>query len=165
MTYIPKSKLNILDTPGGDFILKSTGESYVGKYIELSNGKYYAGSNSLDLSEELILPSAPQKLTSNLNSLTYSNLKPKKAKFLGNIKSIYPSKTLPTEQDYNKGYYTRYFTKKVNEPRGYIEINVDVFNSINQQKKEYDFHLYEVGSVVWNLKNGPDNLILQIFKY
>ena len=47
MTYIPKSKLNILDTPGGDFILKSTGESYIGKYIELSNGKYYAGSNPL----------------------------------------------------------------------------------------------------------------------
>ncbi len=154
MTYIPKSKLNVLDTPGGEFISKLSGESYVGKYIELSNGKYYAGSDPSNLNEELIKPTSPPLLTSNRNSLIYSSLKPKKAKFLGNIKSIYPTKTTPTEKDYDKGYYTRYFAKKVNEPKGYVEIDRDVFNSINKQKKEYDFHLYEVGSLTWNLKNG-----------
>jgi len=154
MAYIPKSKLNVLDTPGNKFILKSTGESYIGKYVELSNGKYYAGSNPLDLSEELIIPLTPQKLTSNLNSLTYSNLKPKKAKFLDKVESIYPSKSIPTEEDYERGYFNRYFAKKVNELQNYIEIDIDVFNSITQQKNQYDFRLYEVGLVTWNLKNG-----------
>ena len=154
MTYIPKSKLNVLDTPGGEFISKLSGESYGGKYIELSSGKYYAGSDPLNLNEELIKPTISPLLTSNRNSLIYSNLKPKKAKFLGNIKSIYPTKNTPTEKDYDRGYYTRYFVKKVNEPEGYMEVSINIFNSIKQQKKEYDFHLYEIGSLTWNLKNG-----------
>ena len=33
MAYIPKSKVNVLDTPGNELISKLTGISYVGKYI------------------------------------------------------------------------------------------------------------------------------------
>ena len=134
MTYIPKSKINILNTSGGEFVLKSTNQEYIGDYIELSNGKFYAGNNSQKLDEELIIPLTSNKLGNSRNNLIYSNLKPKKANFLAKVKTIYPTKTLPTQEDYNKGYYTRYFIKKVNEPKGYIEVNVDVFDSINQQK-------------------------------
>ena len=157
MTYIPKSKINILNTSGGEFVLKSTNQEYIGDYIELSNGKFYAGNNSQKLDEELIIPLTSNKLGNSRNNLIYSNLKPKKANFLAKVKTIYPTKTLPTQEDYNKGYYTRYFIKKVNEPKGYMEVNVDVFDSINQQKNEYDFYLYEVGLIVWNLKNGTLN--------
>lgn len=155
MAYIPKSKVNILDTPGNELISKLTGIPYIGKYIELSNGKYYAGSNPNDLGDELIFPKT-SKLINNktTNNLTYSNLKPKVPNFLSSLKTIYPTKISPTEEDYERGYYTRYFTKKVNEPKGYMEVDIDVFNSISQQKNEYDFYLYEVGSLIWNLKNG-----------
>ena len=154
MAYIPKSKVSILDTPGGEFINKSTGAPYIGKYLELSNGKYYAGSNPSQLGQELIIPLSSNQLGNSRNSLSYNNLKPKITKFHSKVKSVYPSKSIPTDEDYTRGYYTRYFARKVNEPRGYMEVDVDIFNSISQRKKTYDFNLYEVGSFTWNLKNG-----------
>ena len=167
MAYIPKSKVNILNTPGNEFIKKFGGEGYVGKYMELSNGKYYAGSDPSNLGEELIIPLAPNQLNNTIDSVLYSNLKPKKAKFLTQIQSVYPSKSTPTEEDYERGYYSRYFARKVNDPKNYMEIDAGVFNSINQQKNQYDFRLYEVGSVTWNLKNGirrPNFINLQLLE-
>ena len=35
-----------------------------------------------------------------------------------------------------------------------MEIDINVYNSIIQGKKEYDIYLYEVGFITWNLKNG-----------
>jgi hypothetical protein len=154
MAYIPKSKVNVLDTPGGKFVTKSTNQDYVGKYLELSNGKYYAGSNPSQLGQELIIPLSTNRLGNSRDSRLYSNLKPQKSKTLSKYKSVYPSKSIPTDEDYTRGYYTRYFARKVNEPRGYMEVDVDIFNSISQRKKIYDFNLYEVGSFTWNLKNG-----------
>ena len=167
MAYIPKSKSNILNTPGNEFISKNTGEFYIGNYIELSNGKYYAGSNPSILNEELIIQLSPEQLNDTLDSVLYSNLRPRKAKFLSKVESIYPSKSIPTEEDYERGYFNRYFAKKVNELQNYMEIDIDVFNSITQQKNQYDFRLYEVGSVTWNLKNGtrrPNFINLQLLE-
>ena len=154
MAYIPESKINKLNTPGGEFIIKSTNQGYVGDYIELSNGKFYVGNDPKQLNEELIIPPSTNRLGNNRNSRLYSNLKPQTTKFQTQVKSVYPSKSIPTDKDYTRGYYTRYFARKVNEPRGYMEVDVDIFNSISQRKKTYDFNLYEVGSFTWNLKNG-----------
>ena len=154
MAYIPKSKVNILETSGNEFIIKSTGDYHIGKYLELSNGKYYAGSDPTNITEELIIPFSSERLSNSLSSTTYSNLKPKVAKFLSSVKPIYPFKNKPTEEDYKRNYYIRYFAKKINEPRSYIEIDINIYNSISQSKKEYDFRLYEVGFITWNLKNG-----------
>ena len=54
MAYLPKSKIQILDTSGGEFIYKSSRKPYKGPYIETSEGKYYEGSNSLNLNIELV---------------------------------------------------------------------------------------------------------------
>tara|TARA_Y100001963_G_C6517170_1_gene324905 strand:- start:291 stop:425 length:135 start_codon:yes stop_codon:yes gene_type:complete len=43
MSYTPKSKLNIKQTNGKDFQRADNKKPYVGKYIELSNGKMFAG--------------------------------------------------------------------------------------------------------------------------
>ena len=154
MAYIPKSKVNILNTPGSEFIIRSTNQEYIGDYIELSNGKYYVGNNPKQLGQELIIPLVSNQLGDSDDFRTYSNLKPQTTKFQSQVKSVYPSKSIPTEEDYNRSYYTRYFTRKVNEPRGYMEIDQDTFNSIGQRKKTYDYNLYEVGLLTWNLKNG-----------
>ena len=45
MGYFPKSKINVLETSGGDFIIKGSDRPYTGKYIATSDNKYYAGSN------------------------------------------------------------------------------------------------------------------------
>jgi hypothetical protein len=167
MAYIPKSKVNRLNTPGGEFVIKSTNQEYVGNYIELSNGKYYVGNNPRQLGQELIIPLISNQLGGSDDFEIYSNLKPQTTKFQSQVKSVYPSKSIPTEEDYNRSYYTRYFTRKVNEPRGYMEVDIDTFNAISQRKKTYDYNLYEVGSLTWNLKNGTttsNSINLQILE-
>ena len=102
MAYIPKSKVSILDTPGGEFINKSTGAPYIGKYLELSNGKYYEGSNPSQLGQELIIPLSSNQLSNNRDSLSYNNLKPKITKFHSKVKSVYPSKSIHVKQKFTQ---------------------------------------------------------------
>ena len=81
MAYIPKSKVNVSDTHGGEFVIKSTNQDYIGKYIELSNGKYYAGSNPSQLGPELTIPISRNQLGNSKDAFIYSILKPKRTKF------------------------------------------------------------------------------------
>ena len=52
--YIPKSKVSILETTGTEFIVNSTKAPYKGKYMELSNGSFFAGSNPNNPGNKLI---------------------------------------------------------------------------------------------------------------
>ena len=52
--YIPKSKVNILQTTGNEFVIASTSQPYIGNYIELSNGTFFAGNNPQKPGEELL---------------------------------------------------------------------------------------------------------------
>ena len=80
-------------------------------------------------------------------------LRPGFHKYLNNTIEIPASKTFPTEEDYNKGYFLRYFVKKVNENNKYYEINVKTYDDITIRKNhsKYDHIFYEVGSILWAL--------------
>ena len=52
--YIPKSKVSILETTGNEFIIASTKQPYKGKYMELSDGTFFAGNNPQNPGEELL---------------------------------------------------------------------------------------------------------------
>ena len=54
MAYIPKSKLKFLSTFGNEYIIKSSGDNYIGDFMETSQGLYYAGTNNNDFSVELL---------------------------------------------------------------------------------------------------------------
>ena len=60
----------------------------------------------------------------------YNKITPKKKKFLKNTKTIPINKTTPTEEDYQRGYYRRYFARRINQPKGYIEVNFDTVNKL-----------------------------------
>ena len=45
MAYLPKSKHQIKETGGDQFVYKGTKIFYRGFYIEVSNGKYFAGND------------------------------------------------------------------------------------------------------------------------
>ena len=53
MAYIPKSQLNIKTTNGKEFQLKDTKTPYVGKYMQLSNGKFFAGNDPINPGSEI----------------------------------------------------------------------------------------------------------------
>ena len=156
MPYFPKSKVNIKEASTGEFVYKEGRKAFKGKYLELSNGKYYAGTNVVNLGDELEKTKeepSNNRIGNSFDSQKYSLLKKKKKKFLQNTIRVPINKPTPTEEDYNKGYYIRYFAKRINQLRGYIEINSDTFQKL-QEKTDYDHHLYVVGSITWALKNG-----------
>ena len=156
--YNPKSKYEIREASAGEFIFKSNRQPYIGPYIEVSSGKFYAGSDPKNLASEIVRPKPiPNNFGKTRDVAKYNVLNKSTYGKLKKVKNIVPVKNIPTEDNYKSNKYTRYFIKKVNEPKGYMEVNVDVFDSINQQKNEYDFYLYEVGLIVWNLKNGTLN--------
>jgi hypothetical protein len=155
MAYIPKTKVNILDTPGYEFVIMSRNIPYVGPYIDLSYGKYYAGNSPLNATTELIKPDlGPNNFGSSkntriyhiLNKNIYGSLKPKE--------EIPPSRPSPTEQDYKRGHYTRFFVKRVNQQMGFMEVDNHTYDSLVSQKDQYDYNLYQPGTIKWALKGN-----------
>jgi hypothetical protein len=156
MPYFPKSKVNIKEASTGEFVYKEGRKAFKGKYLELSNGKYYAGTDTINLGSELVkTKEEPSNNTmgNSFDAQKYSMLKKKKKKFLQNTKRVPLNKPTPLEEDYNKGYYTRFFVKRINQPKGYMEVNFNTIEKL-QNKEDYDYHLYKMGSITWALKNG-----------
>ena len=161
--YIPKSKVSILQTPGNKFVIDSTNQPYQGSYMELSNGRYFAGNNPQKPGEELII----KKLLNTAFGVSRNNSKYRKLKRpiyndLSKITSIPASKPQPTAKDYDRGYFTRYFCKRANNQFSYIEINKKTYVSLFSQDLKYDFNLYEVGNIKWALSDTPNHTVSQI---
>ena len=152
MAYLPKSKYNVLNTPGNKLVVKSTKQPYIGDYIEFSNGKYYAGTNPLNANIELVeLETNFNNFGSSKNTRIYHILNKKIHNSLKPKEDIPPSRQAPTEHDYQRGYFTRFFLKRVNQQMSYIEINSETHNELASQTNKYDYNLYQPGSVIWAL--------------
>ena len=153
MAYVPKSKYKILNTPGGELVYTGSTLPYIGDYIKMSNGAYYAGKNILKLKRQLSkLSKLPKGFTHSVMQSKYNKLKPKKFNFLKNTQTIPPSKTIPLLKDYQKGFIKRYFAKRNNNDLGFIEIDKDIYTSIKKHKGEYDHNLYTIGIIEWSLE-------------
>jgi hypothetical protein len=154
MAYIPKSKIKTSTTLGGEFITKAEKNNYKGDYFETSAGLYYVGHNNLDLSKELIRvkidKSAVKPITTEKNVVKYNVYKKDIEKFLSQTITPPTNKEKPTDKDYKRGYFTRYFCKKVND-NNYIEINKDTFLKLYSKDKIHDFNLYVPGKITWHL--------------
>ena len=113
MAYIPKSKLNIKTTNGKEFRSVRTKKAYVGKYMQLSNGKLLIGSNPLNPGGELEPLSPPaNNLGFSADVRLHQNLKPEVSLQLGKVKDIPFAKNTPTEDDYTNGYFYKVLCKK-----------------------------------------------------
>tara|TARA_Y100000592_G_C5479365_1_gene324379 strand:+ start:5050 stop:6216 length:1167 start_codon:yes stop_codon:yes gene_type:complete len=164
MAYIPRSQVNFKYTNSG-FIEKHSGVPYVGDYMATSDGKYYAGHNTLKLGPELIvrqdyldketLMQPIQKgekyfsFVKNVRDFNSRNIPIKN--FLKNKFKLPTSKPTPTENDYRNGVFRRYFAKRINND-SYIEIAKSDFDNINEKKGTYDHNLYEIGSIAWYIR-------------
>ena len=150
--YTPKSKISVQEAGPGEFIVKKTRKPYTGSYIETSGRKYYAGSNPKRLTVRLIRPkSIPNNFGKNRNTAKYNVLNKVTYTLLKKTQNIVAIKTIPTEDDYKTGRYTRYFIKKVNELYGYFEVDKKIHSSINKKEPKYNHPLYDVGQIVWSL--------------
>ena len=159
MTYLPKSKISILEATGGEsgdeFITKNSNKPYVGPYIETSDGKYFAGNSTINRGEEIYKSEIIALNFGKGNDFnTYQKIKIPPYKHLSKTKPIPSSKTKPTEKDYIKNYVTRYFVSRVNQQFGYKEISSKTYKSINKKEGKYDHILYNTGLINWAIKGN-----------
>jgi len=158
MAYIPKSKLNIQETNGTDFQNIKTKKPYFGKYMQLSNGKIFAGTNPTNPGPELESLENIKTSYGNKDVVTHRNLNPTISRKVNSYKSIPYAKNIPTDDDYEQGFFNRHFMKKVNEPFGYKEISKETYDSIKQGKSEYDINLYKADKIKWHLRGNVKKL-------
>ena len=159
MSYQPRSKYKILKTSGKEYVYKGTNIYYIGSYIQLSNGKNFAGNDITKRGKELVIyVPLPKNFARNLKTQKYNKLKPKKFHFLKNVKNLINTRPSPTKKDYAKGSFIRYFAKRNNTEAGYIEIDKKTHESILKKKKEYDHNLYQVGKITWALEGNVVNI-------
>lgn len=151
MAYIPKNKIQTnLYTIGGEYILISSGQDYIGDYYKLYNGKYFTGKTPNDpATKELIISNKNEDLNPNGINLSSTPLIPY-------------NPLLPTEQDYQVGEFTRYFNIKRNQAI-FTEISKDTYTKFKQQDPQISWRLYRVFSLPWRL-TGDINQVAQTNK-
>ena len=155
MQYKPGSKYKAQETSGNELVYKSNNKNYIGPYLEMSDNTYFSGNSITRLGGELIKTklqtTSGSVLINNPNNI-FSILKKQHYGFLDQTKSIPATKSFPTEKDYEKGKFKRYFTKRKNTKYGYLEINKKTYDSLKNKKPEYDWHLYTCGELIWGLQ-------------
>tara|TARA_R100000995_G_scaffold81417_1_gene54188 strand:- start:127 stop:1533 length:1407 start_codon:yes stop_codon:yes gene_type:complete len=158
MAYYPKSQIKIQSiSKVGIFKYKITELDFTGKYIETSEGLYYEGADPMNLGQELVRVSPSSEYLNNnddinsyhkLNKITFNFMK-KRIPFL-------QSRPKPTKIDYERGYFPRYFVKKVNEKNDLREINKEIYTDISERKGVYDYNLYKAGAINWSLEDTAE---------
>jgi hypothetical protein len=161
LRYYPSyATINNLTTRGSEFLLN--GAPYSGKYYETIDGEFYSGPNPESGPSEKLTKINSYIGTPGLNNIQLSFRSQEELAIKTNIQSTriagkpnsyFPQ---PTEEDYKKGYITRYFTKKENEKGYIIEISRDEYNNIVNGDTDYDIRLYQVATILWKL-TGPLN--------
>ena len=155
--YIPKSTYTILETGGGEFISPTTGLFYKGPYIKTSQG-YYAGNNpsKLNLKLKRLKQRSKKAPVNNLLETTktppYFFANPAVANFIKRTEKVIATKSIPTDKDYKRGYYMRYFAKRNNSLLEYYEIDKETYKSLSRKSKRYDYNLYTTDKIRWALE-------------
>ena len=139
MAYYPKNKIQQnLQTNGGEYKTivdyNNNGPFYSGYYYKLYNGKTYTGKypGDGDNMEIIYYTFTSTPSPSLTQSLTTTDIPP----------------LFPTPKDYEKGVFTRYFTKKRNEYL-FNELTKDQYNNVNKT-------LYIPFQIQWQLVGDRD---------
>ena len=153
MARFPSSYIVKKEATQGEFVLASNREPYVGPYLATKDGRYFAGSDKNLLGPSIIKQSTqfPKEFGKNKNTRIFNLLKKGVFRAHAKHKTLVSSKSIPTEADYKKGYYYRYFLYKQNNPDSVIEIKTEDYLEVNK-RKELDRSLYSVDFIKWCLK-------------
>tara|TARA_Y100001972_G_scaffold37881_1_gene46604 strand:+ start:3451 stop:4236 length:786 start_codon:yes stop_codon:yes gene_type:complete len=156
MAYLPKNKYKIKYTNGGEFRLAKSSKEYVGNYIELLDGKVFAGDNILNPKGKLIPINKNIGRNVRMNSVNnriYSILQPTLTGKQDTYIPILTSSPHPTEQNYQKGFFLRYFYVRVNTKQIY-EIDKSTYD--NFYKRKYNIKLNRPFLIRWSLTENSE---------
>jgi hypothetical protein len=161
--YYPKSQIKTnLSTNGGEFILSTTKQEYIGSYYETSNGNKYAGKSPQD-STSILLNESPQLVQAShdpqVTDLIQQNLiqtflvTPDYTETLPDRSIPVFNPTTPTTQDNQNGQFNRYFCKKNNETR-YLEIDQNTYKQLQSRDPKIAWDLYTPIVVLWIIQGN-----------
>ena len=118
--YLPKSQYIIKNTTGGEFSLN--GSNYVGPYIKTYRSQFFAG-NELGPNMQQLTP-VQQEVTPSIELFI----------------NYYPQ---PTEQDYERGFFTRYFVQAKSSKK-VLEVRKNQFDTVSTRS-------YNREAITWEL--------------
>ena len=189
--YIPKNRIKTnLYTPGNEFLIKLTGEDYMGYYHSLYTGEFYTGKTQNDSNIREIIryevpelegtPSLPQNLEdTNVIALFLNDPDPlidedkwnqsDVVKFLElNGKSTIDDdpKNVPF-QSYPKptkeDYTLGSFTRYFAvkvNENRYLELDLDTYKKLKKRDANWTWELWNCFSVQWTLTGNADQVAL-----
>ena len=167
--YIPKSQIKEnLYTNGGEYVIDSTKENYIGSYFITSKGLAYTGKNLNDKPNNLL---SQQTSTTSYTESQFSEPIPtnyyikndsyysaKNINSRGNAPAP-PKQTLsvPTEKNIKDGFLYRYFVKKGNEGK-FIEISELEYNKFKNQDNTVQWQLYTPIKIQWDIQGDREQV-------
>jgi len=148
-------------TKGNEFFLE--GEPYSGKFYYDYKGDAYTGIDSVHGGNLFLTPIDNQKnkvLSMNTRTISSFEIEAQQNTRIQEFSSrglepttYYPQ---PTNSDYQKGYITRYFAKKINQSGYVTEISPAEYVAFTNGEVRYDVSFYQVVSILWKI-TGPLN--------
>lgn len=166
MAYLPKDKYRIKYTNGNEFILNKTNQPYIGDYIALADGRFFAGED-LDniigpLTKLSAITNSGNLNTNHPNNRRYFNLKKDRALKRNKEAAIQEYTPLPTPIDYSKGNFRRFLVLE-NNTRLYKEISEDTYTKFDTGI--YDKAKYSKFSIIWSLKEDNERINTEMLLY
>ncbi len=160
MIYYPSTRIKTnLYTRGNEYQLPN-GRSYTGRYYLTYKGEAYTGINPVVGTNQLLKP-IPTNTdpAAPANSYTVASSQ-NQSRFVNEseiqLKELVPYYPIPTESDYNLGYFTRYFAKYVTGPQYIVEISQTDYANIKNGNVAPTILSYETEQMLWQL-TGPKN--------
>lgn len=154
LKYYPSFRVKTDLVAKGEFLLD--GKPYSGKYYQTFDGQYFTGPNPIFGPNEQLVPKSivqdsPGFTQISIYGKQVNQSSEKKGSNLGAPTSYFP---YPTTQDYSKGYFMRYFLKKVNQS-GYItEVSPSEYGQFKNGLVNYDVSMYLSAELMWKI-TGP----------
>lgn len=157
MAYLPKNKYKKKYTNGGEFVKESTGEIYIGDYLEFPNNVRYAGSDPQLVTEKLklFIPSSVNIPNTRQNAI-FGILNKAYVDREKTYTTPVATKIFPTEEDYTNGSMVRYFGQRIQTGR-YFEIDEKTYSDIRSGNR-IDRSLYTAGTIRWALKGDTEEI-------
>jgi hypothetical protein len=172
--YFPLTRVSTNKYTRGDEFILLNGQPYSGRYYTLFNGQSFAGVNPVLGSNERLYPvssffgrteigGSTEANARTLRNLTlvqqYTGLQlpaEEVAEGLPVLTELLPYYPAPLESDYERGYFRRYFAKKLTGPGYIFEISKTDWTKIQNGEIEETALGYETADILWQL-TGPLN--------
>ena len=173
MTYYPKSQIKENQyTNGGEFVIVSSQENYLGYYWSTSKGEFFTGKTPNDKPTQKIQVASKIPALEKTKSKT-PTIEPFPDSYFIVDDAYYQSKGLskyrdaprmpiqtlgkPTDKDIQNGFFNRYFVKKGNEFK-FVEISKEEYNKFKDKDTSVQWQLYTPTKIKWDIQGDREQV-------